>query len=212
MPTAVAMKRAEAVRKLAERPEALLEQVAQRTAGMGRLAPNTAAAVSTKVQAAVAFLSQAAPKPPPMPLDVPALRRTWRPSDVELSKFARKLSAVENPVGVLRRMAAGAVTREEVDAVRAVYPSLYEDMRNTLVAKLSEQKKPLDYRRTVALSHVLGEPLDSTLTPQAVAFYQANHAAKAEQPQRRPSGGRVQERLGSETTDAQRISNRSART
>ena len=161
-----------------------MEQIAQGTEALGVHAPAVSAAVMSTHQRAVAFLHEKAPKAPTPALEVPALKRPYKHSDGEVSKFARYMRAVENPAGVLEDMASGTVTNEAVEALKAVYPATYEDMREQLLARLAEHGSALDYRQRLSLGLMLEVPADESLQPATLARLQAMHARG--EPERKP--------------------------
>jgi hypothetical protein len=203
------LERAEQIARLADNPTGLLDQVAERTAPLGNLTPQTAAQLGEAARRAVAFLREKAPQPPPAPIDVPALRKPFRPDDAELERFARYVSAVENPIGVLESMAAGTITQEAVEALRAVYPALHEELRNTVLERLASFRgSRLDYRQRLSLGHLLGESLEESATPEALAFYQAGFTPEEASASRKPSGVRSSRRIEGELSESARLSNR----
>jgi hypothetical protein len=106
-------------------------------------------------------------------VDLPALRRPWAPTGQELSAFARRVEAVKDPVSVLEAMASGTVTREHVETLREVYPELHAELRGKVLERVASRTAPVTYQQRLALGFLLGEPMDSSTTPEAVAFYQA---------------------------------------
>lgn len=114
----------------------------------------------------MAFLADKGPKPPQFALGVPALWRPFRPADAEVAKFARYVAAVENPAGVLEDMAAGAVIREVLEALRTVYPAVYADVRQRLAQRLASHGSALDYRQRLSLGLRLNFPAAPSLRPR----------------------------------------------
>ena len=163
-------------------------------------------------QRGVAYLAQTAPKPPPPPggVDLPALRRPWAPTGQELSAFARRVEAVKDPVSVLEAMACGTVTREHVETLREVYPELHAERRGKVLERVASRTAPVTYQQRLALGFLLGEPMDSSTTPEAVAFYQAQFEVKPTAPPPGPSGARTSKRLTAEYPESLRLQARRA--
>ncbi len=59
-------------------------------------------------------------------------------SDFEIAQFARYWSAVSNPLSVLDDLRRGTVSPEQVEALRVVYPKLYESVQSGVRSKLME--------------------------------------------------------------------------
>jgi hypothetical protein len=157
---------------LVSNPEALSDRVASLTAGVSsKGAPLIGGALSTKMVEAVNYLNQAIPKPP-KPQNVFAPKVEWRPSDYELTKFDQKLDVVEDPFVVLGELERGTLTKNHMDALKAVYPGLYRMITEKIVEASMDQEKPMSYPQRLKLSLALGQNLDDSTTPQSVAYYQ----------------------------------------
>lgn len=111
----------------------------------------------------------------------------WQPSDMEMRAFARQAAAVEDPLGVIERAAHGAITPEDAAAVRAVYPGLLEHALGEIMTGLSTAKKPLPYKRRLALSILAGQPLDPALHPAVLSVLQSSYANDEGVPQTSPA-------------------------
>lgn len=59
-------------------------------------------------------------------------------SDFEIAEFARYWSAVSNPLSVLDDLRRGTVSSEQVEALQAVYPRLYQKVQESVRTKLME--------------------------------------------------------------------------
>lgn len=66
-------------------------------------------------------------------------------SDLEISEFARYWSAVSNPLSVLDALRRGTVSSEQVEALQAVYPKIYQQLQSGVRQKLME----LDEKGTI---------------------------------------------------------------
>ena len=205
-------KAAEEARKLAERPGDVAERVTRALSRMGTAAPGTLNAAVGTAQRGVAFLAAKAPKPPPAPggVDLPALRRPWAPTGQELSSFSRHLETVRDPVAVLDAMSTGTVTREHVEALKAVYPDLYVELRGKVLERVASRTVPVTYQQRLALGFIMGEPMDSSTTPEAVAFYQAQFEVQPTAPPPGASGARTSKRLAAEYPESLRLQARRA--
>lgn len=118
------------------------------------------------------YLYDKAPKPD-SPLGLLENGR-WTPAPSEIRTWARILGAAENPAGVLERVAAGRVVQpDEIEAVKSIYPTLYEDARVRLVTKATEAGSSMPYARRVQLSLLFDVPLDGTMRPEYAHFLQA---------------------------------------
>ena len=100
----------------------------------------------------------------------------WRPSDFEMRTFARYAAAVEDPHGVMERVAAGMVTPEDAETMREVYPELLADFTAEVSARIPELRKALPYKRRLAMSILSGVPVDPAMDPGIMAVLQKSFA------------------------------------
>jgi hypothetical protein len=180
----------ETLSTLASNPDALVERLGSQLGPIQEHAPGVATAYAATVSNALGFLNAKMPKSADPLNDVPALQRPYQPGDAELARFGRYVRAVADPSTVFEDLRHGRVTKEAVEALQAVYPRFYEDMKAQALDQLSGSKKPLDYARRVALGNLLGTPLDSSARPaRVIALQQAFAGGGAPQGQP-PSSGR----------------------
>lgn len=204
-----ALKQAEEAIALAREPEALVGRIADNLANVGVDAPGITADLQQTAQKAAAFLAQKAPRPPKGPLgDIPALKQAWKPTDTEVERWSAYLQAVEDPASVLEEAAGGRMVPEHVEALSAVYPELLQDVRGRVVDALARHTGSVSYGQRVALSQVLGMPLDDSLQPSTVAALQALHQQQPAKPQGKPSGSsaKTAARLRGELSPADSLS------
>lgn len=174
-------------------------------------APNLSGGVAGSVVTAAKFLADKAPKSPyeGMP---EALKQPWKPSDADLERWYRYVDALDGgPARLLQLAAQGALTREHIEATQAVYPRLYDDLRNRLMERLSSWEKPLPYSTKVSLSQFFG-PQVLGMSPGAMQVIQQSFSAgNAENPSggmSRPDGRQQVSQEKNLVTQAQRIEGR----
>lgn len=113
------------------------------------------------------------------------------PRDLDLARFRRALAVVDDPMIVIRHMAAESLVRDEVKALQAVYPALHDAMKQILFAVISElvaddQDWEPTYARDEQLQVLLGT---STMTPGlARDIQQAYEQGKDQEQQQGPKG------------------------
>lgn len=142
-----------------------------RLQGLWAIDPDAANAIEKTHNARVAFLAGKLPRNPAPPY-LQAGPDTWEPSKAELAKFARYMEAVEQPEKVVSRLAAGTMTPEDAEALKAVYPETYEQVRGQVMDHMAQLRETLPSSKRLALSIYLDVPLDPALTPEAVSVYQ----------------------------------------
>lgn len=142
---------------------------------LGHYLPDHAMSAGATVANAIQFLNAQRPNTTPVnPLD-----SEKRLSASEKYKFDRSLTLAQQPLMAMEHIKKGTIVPEDVHLVKSVYPGLY----NNLVAKLTDslitaktKGEIIPYHIRQGLSLFLGRPLDSTLTPQAIAMNQAKPA------------------------------------
>jgi hypothetical protein len=154
------------------RPE-YRQQVSARLAPLGISDPVMADRLESLAARKMEYLSSKVPRRPEM-ASVRTGPDRWQPSDLEMRSFARTMAAVEDPQGVLDRLAHGTVTPEDAQAMREVYPEMMADVTRQILERLPELQKSLPYKRRLALSVFTGAPVDPAMDPRILAVLQAS--------------------------------------
>lgn len=167
-------KRVTELRELATNPAALIERVAANLEGLSSTAPGVAVAMQATAQRAVTYLAQQSEVPP----KAGPLAAEWDPPEADRQAFTEKLEVVQEPMSVLDSAAAGALTEQQMDALRAVYPRLAQQMADAALERMVSGA-PVPYAQRFMLLMVSGVDPDGSFSPAAVAANQtAINAAK----------------------------------
>lgn len=137
-------------------------------------APGTGAAMRDVIQRGMAFL---ATKLPPGQ-DNPSPFYTPPPASAEsVAQFARYVKAVKDPLTVLDSMNNGTISSEEVEALKVVYPRLYDQVKETISQEViaRKEKKPLPEAKAVQLGVLFGIPTIPLLEPGNYQIVQASY-------------------------------------
>jgi hypothetical protein len=145
-------------------------------------APQAAEAFEAASQQALRYLDQTMPKAlvPPSLVNT----RKFKPSDMEMSKFVRRVEAAMNPLKVLDDLRDGTLTREQVETLDAVYPEYMGKIRQRVVESLTEKQREFPYQAKLKLSLLLGMELDPSLSASSIQALQSTYQqqeAQAEQ-------------------------------
>lgn len=163
------------ISRLANDPRAQATQFAKEAGDLPVHAPKTAAALAMTQARATQFLAS---KLPPGHIDrrslTPHLEKP-RISDAERTQFARYLATIDDPTSVLDDMKTGRLTREQVEALRAVYPKMYAELQQKVAGELVDLKEPLPYAKRVQLATLLDVPTDATMDPKFVKAVQGTY-------------------------------------
>lgn len=143
--------------------------------------PEHSAALAGISARAVSYLASMRPNTTPdNPLEPPR-----KPSDVEMAKYNRALTIVEQPLMILKHVKEGTITGQDVTTISTVYPELYDSMKEQVLDKVLEYKQKgikLDYSTVIGLSVFLGMDLSSSLKPANIMANQAIHAPPMPEP------------------------------
>lgn len=133
----------------------------------GHYLPEAAAAMSTAAMAAVTLLNQAKPQEnKSLPLDSkPTISATQR------SSYNAILNVAQQPLLILSQVKDGTITPESINAVKTMYPALYQRMSGKLMQEMTDamaKDKMVPYKTRIGLSMFLGTPVDSTFNSSAI--------------------------------------------
>ncbi len=171
-------RRADQIATLSSNPAMLSDRIGRSVGPATDGAPGVTAAAVSVAQRGVSYLANALPPPRQDRFTLqPQFQTLSRASDAEMSKFFRIQEALDNPTMVLDQARNGSLTPDHVEAVKAVYPKLYDQMRTQLMRELVTSKSELPYGRRVQLGILLDLPTDQTLAPDFVSAIQATYTA-----------------------------------
>lgn len=151
------------------------EEIAGRLSALRAASPLAADQMEATAARQVEFLAAKLPRRP----DIGIMKLgpdTWQPSSMAMRQFARYVAAVNDPGAVEERLADGTVTPEDAEALRTVYPSMYEDIKLRILQRLPELRESLPYKRRLALSIFSGVPVDEAMSPPILAVLQGQFA------------------------------------
>jgi hypothetical protein len=198
------------IAKASANPAATVNRIERSLGSLSEHAPRTADAVVQTTIRGVDFLASKLPPSRHDPYSLqPQFQTKSRASDTEISQFMRYTQAVDDPLIVLREAKSGTLTRDHVEAVQAVYPKLYDEIRGAVFRSLVESKSEIPYQRRIQLGILLDIPTDKTLSPdfrEAIqATYSSADQAGAESP---PTTSAAPEIAGSFQTATERATER----
>lgn len=178
---------------------------------LAAVAPSVAGHVSEVAMRAVQTLQSVAPRPPD-PSAVKGYGGDWSPSETELSKYAKIGRAVMRPMSLLEDMTQGSIDVRAVQAVKAVYPRLAEQMGQRYIDRAAELGSRLDHQQRILLSVLMGQPIDRNMEPGRLAAFQMRSQQATQQassPEGTVAAGRAgKARSGTDKTVSQRLEGR----
>lgn len=153
----------ERVKELQENPEGLLDTGGKTVT----YAPDHAQHMATVAQNAVNVLNQMRPREDKQaPLDSKP-----QTSDFQKAQYNRALEIAQSPLSVLSSIKDGTIAPQDIAMFRQLYPSLYQRTTMKLMDAMAHhvaEGGSIPYHTRLGLSMFVGQPLDSTMTPQAI--------------------------------------------
>lgn len=165
-----------------ESPDQVLSNFDQ--GGVNNFAPNLAPHLASAATSAVSFLKSKLPNK-----GNGLFEDNSEPSRADKSKFLAYHRAVTDPVSVIDDMKQGRLSSIQLESLKTVYPDLHEEMKGKIISHLADMQaggKKLDYSQRNVLSMFLGQPLDSTMTPQSAQAIIASAGMQQAQRQAQP--------------------------
>lgn len=144
------------------------EALAQSGNEVGHYMPEQGAELSASAARIVSYLANNRPgSTPAAPLDT-----KMKPSPIEEAQYNKVLDLALNPLILLDKVKNGSVTMQDLTAVKSMYPDLF----NRIVFKVGKEMndviakgKQVPYQTRIGVSLLMGQPMDSTMSPAAMA-------------------------------------------
>lgn len=140
-----------------------------------QVAPRVADATTAVATRAVMHLQAIAPRAPSPVNALQPEKRSITPQ--QAASFAKSVDAVKDPTILVKQVVSGQVSRETVEAVRAVYPSLFAVMQGRLLDEVAKLPRELPYPTRVSLSVLFDVALDASMKPAVIAGLQSQYSA-----------------------------------
>lgn len=142
-------------------------------AGLSMQHPELAAAMHALGVTQFKYLLDQLPKDPGGAFN--AFRTLWSPDEATALKFEKVYQVFHDPVGTIDDILhKGHATPEQAEALREMYPELYNNMRTELLFRISEPGvwHRMSYSDQVNIGLLLQLPVHSTMRPQFIASQQ----------------------------------------
>ncbi len=146
-------------------PEATAAKLAN--SDIGHYLPEHQATLTQTTVTALNYLQSIKPRPTVLgPLDRPI-----EPTAEQQHRYERALTIAENPNIIFKHIADGTLQVNDIKDIGNMYPALYQQMVTKLTNQMANVKsddEPVPYKTRIGLSLFMGQPMDSTMTPQAI--------------------------------------------
>lgn len=142
----------------------------------GHYLPEHAGAMGSTASNAVNYLNSLRPNlVKARPLDPEP-----KASPQQKQRYQNALKIAEQPMLVLDKLKKGTLSTDDVKDLHNLYPALYDKVAAKLMNNLNtavSEGHPPPYHTRMSLSLFLGQPLDSTMTPEAIQATQISLSA-----------------------------------
>lgn len=164
-------------------PEKLLNTITRNTMALSYAAPEAAQQSAMIMQKQVQFLASKLPtfKSKQGVLQTLTKDKNWQPSTMEMAKFERYVEALDNPMSVMDDLESGTLSREKVEVLREVYPTIYQQVQSKAMDFITKDPEALSYKKRIQLGTLLNIPADSSLLPENIGALQRNFTKEQEQ-------------------------------
>jgi hypothetical protein len=129
----------------------------------------------------------------PMNTDMGPLSNPVKANKQSMEMYDRQLEIAQQPLVVLKRVKDGSLIPEDVNTLKTVYPKMYSEIAGKIGEQLISIKADhldfnIPYSKKLALSTLLGQPMDASLKMSSLkAIMIANAPKTPQQPQGKPS-------------------------
>ena len=151
----------------------------------GHYLPNHAAVIGSKVSQVGAYLDSERPKSVKQNI----LDTEMKPTATQKANYTRTLQIAEQPLSILSRIKDGSLIPQDVQDMEAMHPEIRAQLGQEMTRAIIEHMgagNSVPYHIRQGASLLAGQPLDSTMTPQAIQSVQAVFAAQQQASQAAP--------------------------
>lgn len=180
--------------------------------------PDHGTALTRSISGIMSYVNSQKPrslKQTPLDQDLPL-------NPLQIAKYNRVLTIANQPLVVLDRIKSGAITTDEIKALKAMYPNIYSRISSKIEQEaINALAKGIDipYNTKLGMSLFMQRPMDSTMLPTSIIAAQiANKIApegaisnENQQPKGRPSSPALNHSPDAYKTNLQQMEMRSQR-
>lgn len=187
----------EHLQKVTEDPSELLKVGGK----LGHYLPEQATQLAAAAATATNYLSSIKPLPhQPGPLD-----KVIEPGKMEMAQYDRQIDIAQQPLLILQHVKDGTLMPQDITTLKMIFPGLYDSMVSEATEALVNAKQKemeIPYKQKQSLSMLLGQPLDYTMTPNAM---QAIMKAQGPQQQRQQAKAEPKKASGVELKQINKV-------
>ncbi len=174
------------VEQITSDPVLLQKRLENSFKGLSYVAPQTAAQGMQVSMRALEFLSSKLPKNNMLLGTIQNIKKKQKISSIEMGKLRSYLTVIDDPTIVFRKMESGSLDRPSIEALKAVYPAMYERLREVTTSYLGNNAEEIPYAKRIQLGILLDVPADTSMTPDMFGTLQSTFAPKEEEQSPKP--------------------------
>lgn len=172
--------------KLSSNPALLVEEMTESLGSLADTAPQLHAALVAKTVQAVAFIRTKMPATIGASLASPS---GIPPSELAVRQFALYYTAATDPSSVVEDVKNNRVRAEQMEALKAVWPEVYADLRSSVLAGMTTSRATPQQRIRMDILFDFGSALDAGLSWNLALEAEKARAAQAQATPKRGGGG-----------------------
>lgn len=142
-------------------PELLRERIESKVAAIQHIDPVLANQIVDAAVRRIVYLHKIKPTDPLAGLRLG--KSEWKPSDLDVAEFARKVEFAEDGNKILQGIKSGNMTTESIEVLREVYPDAYLKVQAGIVDRINNNDFQLDFERRTQLGLLFDLPVDPSL-------------------------------------------------
>lgn len=163
------VKAREALKEHLNALEANPEQMLETSGNLGHYAPEQATQLAAGLATSLDYFKSIKPQP----IQGGPLDKSIPPDKMAEAGYNRQIDIAEKPLLALQHAERGTLIPQDVTTLQTVYPGLYQSMVSEVGEALIDAKtkgETVPYKKRLGLSMLMGEPLDTTMTPAIMQF------------------------------------------
>lgn len=107
----------------------------------------------------------------PMPKQLNTLDAEIPPTKAEEYRYRQALEIAQNPLVIMEKIKAGTIQTNDLQDLASMYPAMYKQMQQKIMDQVVNRKandEPIPYATRMGISLFVGQPLDSTMSPESI--------------------------------------------
>jgi hypothetical protein len=104
----------------------------------------------------------------PHPQFISPLDKTMPVDPIAQARYNRALDIANNPAIVLQHIKDGTLKVTDIQDLKTMYPAVYQGIVQKVSNSMAENRGSIPYKTRIGLSLLVGQPVDSSMSPNAI--------------------------------------------